>query len=215
MPFSAAAVAYCTVGGLVAYSGIKGATLVDTVKAAFTGNLNVSDTETVAFGTTPASGSTPSGSTPSGTIPSGAAGQMLSFMESQKGKPYSENTAIDPATGEEYRFGPSEYDCSGLVYAAAHQAGIQLPASQAIASLEAEWFAALKGSTTFKSASQAQVADLCFFVGAAPNPSSFGGIGHVGMCSSPGTLFSAYDTQSGVTYTPMSQDQFVVGVRLA
>lgn len=49
MAASGAAVAYCAAGGLVLYSGIKGATIADTVKSVLAGNLNVSDTETVDF----------------------------------------------------------------------------------------------------------------------------------------------------------------------
>jgi hypothetical protein len=47
MALSAAAVAYTAVGGLVCYSGIKGATLAATAKAVLSGNLALSDTETV------------------------------------------------------------------------------------------------------------------------------------------------------------------------
>lgn len=50
MAFSAAGVAYIVVGGLVMYSGIKGATLADTAKSVLSGNLNVQDTETIQFG---------------------------------------------------------------------------------------------------------------------------------------------------------------------
>lgn len=45
MALSGAAVGYCAVGGLVLFSGIKGATLSDTAKAVLAGNLNVTDTE--------------------------------------------------------------------------------------------------------------------------------------------------------------------------
>lgn len=48
MPLSAAPVAYCVVGGLVLYSGIKGATIADTVGAVLSGNLTVKDTETIS-----------------------------------------------------------------------------------------------------------------------------------------------------------------------
>jgi Phage tail lysozyme len=45
-----AAVIYSIAGGLIAFSGIKGASLSDTFKAVLTGNLgNLSDTETIAF----------------------------------------------------------------------------------------------------------------------------------------------------------------------
>jgi hypothetical protein len=49
MAVSGSAVAYCVVGGVVLYSGIKGSSLSDTVKAVLAGNLNVTDTQTVPF----------------------------------------------------------------------------------------------------------------------------------------------------------------------
>jgi len=64
MRFSGAAVAYATAGGLIAYSGIKGATIADTVKHVLQGNLNVSNTETIsAAGKSSGSGSVPAGNT--------------------------------------------------------------------------------------------------------------------------------------------------------
>ena len=74
MAASGAAVAYCAAGGLILYSGIKGATIGDTVQSLLTGNLNVSDTETVNFGSG-GSGSSPAGSgsgTPSGSASASA-----------------------------------------------------------------------------------------------------------------------------------------------
>lgn len=47
MPINAPAVAYAAIGGLVLYSGIKGATLADTAKAVLAGNLNVTNTEVI------------------------------------------------------------------------------------------------------------------------------------------------------------------------
>jgi hypothetical protein len=67
MALSGAAVAYATVGGLVLYSGIKGATLSDTFKSVLTGNLNLQDTETVQFGSSSSSGSGSSVSADSGS----------------------------------------------------------------------------------------------------------------------------------------------------
>jgi hypothetical protein len=40
-------VAYCAIGGIVLFSGVKGATISDTLSAALKGNLSVSDTETI------------------------------------------------------------------------------------------------------------------------------------------------------------------------
>lgn len=47
MALSAAAVAYTAIGGVILYSGIKGSSLTDTAKAVLSGNLTVSDTETI------------------------------------------------------------------------------------------------------------------------------------------------------------------------
>lgn len=49
MALNGAAVAYTIMGGLVAYSGFKGATLVDTARAVFSGNLTLKDTQTISI----------------------------------------------------------------------------------------------------------------------------------------------------------------------
>jgi hypothetical protein len=205
-------------GGLLVYAAVKNYTLSSLLGNLLKGKLGGTVNAANGLGdvsNAPAVSTPPVGSTsPSGAAPSGASGQMLRFMESIVGKPYSESTATNPATGQENRFGPSEYDCSGAIYTAANKAGINLPASQAIASSEAQWFAALSGATHYTSASNIGTGDILFFTGASPDPSSFGPIGHVGMASSATELVSAYDTQQGVCYTPISQDAFVVGVRL-
>lgn len=56
MPFSGVAVAYMSAGGLILFSGIKGSSISDTVKAALGGNLTVSQTQ--AISTAPPAGST-------------------------------------------------------------------------------------------------------------------------------------------------------------
>jgi|HubBroStandDraft_5_1064220.scaffolds.fasta_scaffold31006_7 cell wall-associated NlpC family hydrolase len=150
-------------------------------------------------------GATPASSPSGGPVPAGAAGKMLSFMESKVGHPYSEDLSL--------RRGPTDYDCSGLVWAAAQSAGINIPAAASTTLGEAPYFAA-HGWKAITNESQVQTADVCFFVGADPvNTPPWGPIGHVGMCSTPGTLVSAYDTAKGVCYTPMSQDGFVVAFR--
>ena len=59
MALSAPAVAYCAIGGIILYSGIKGASISDTLKSALKGNLNVTDTETIGTPAgAPASGDT-------------------------------------------------------------------------------------------------------------------------------------------------------------
>lgn len=67
MALSAAAVAYTVVGGLVLYSGIKGASLTDTARAVLSGNLTVSDTEAIPTG----GGSAGTSSASSGPVASG------------------------------------------------------------------------------------------------------------------------------------------------
>jgi len=73
MAISGGAVAYTAVGGLVLYSGIKGATLTDTAKAVLAGNLTVTGTQPIDFspGTIVNSGV---GAQAGGTTGSGSAG---------------------------------------------------------------------------------------------------------------------------------------------
>jgi hypothetical protein len=133
---------------------------------------------------------------------------MLSYMMKEIGKGYTEENPE--------RFGPNEFDCSGLVYDAAKAAGIDIPQSDAIASSEAEYFSKLPGAQVIKNSSQVQAGDLVFFTGSSPDPSSFGPIGHVGIATNSTQYVSAYDTQEGVIVNPIGSGNggFVVGVRL-
>jgi Bacteriophage peptidoglycan hydrolase len=137
---------------------------------------------------------------------------MLAFMIAQIGKPYSESSG---------RFGPSEYDCSGLVFTAANQAGITIPGSASadsgdvLANTEIDYLASLPGAQVINSQSQIKTGDIVGFTGASPDPSNYGPIGHIGMAVNNTTLISAFDTQSGVIETPISgSGGFVVAVRL-
>src|SRR5487761_72818 len=94
---SGAAVAYTTVGGLVLYSGIKGATLQDTVKAVLSGNLTLQNTEQIQFGS---SGS----NTASGGAASGAS--ILADAEKYAGHKYVFGGPSNPTGG---------WDCSSFV----------------------------------------------------------------------------------------------------
>lgn len=129
---------------------------------------------------------------------------LLPFMMSKIGHPYSQTLG---------RFGPKFYDCSGLVYDALKAAGINIPQSQAIASSEADWLSQ-HGAQTIKSANQVQKGDIVFFTGASPDPSSFGGIGHVGVATSGTQFVSAFDHADGVVVKPMAGENFVVAMRL-
>jgi hypothetical protein len=73
MALSGVAVAYSVAGGLILFSGIKGATISDTVKSVLKGNLAVTDTETIG---TPASGASAAGDT-GAADPSAAENQAL------------------------------------------------------------------------------------------------------------------------------------------
>lgn len=76
MPLNGISVAYVAVGGLVLFSGIKGATLSDTVKGVLTGDLtSIKATETIQIN---------NGSSNSGT-PTGNAGPAVSGNQTQNG----------------------------------------------------------------------------------------------------------------------------------
>src|SRR5262249_52934293 len=64
MTFSAAAVGYSVVGGLILFSGIKGASIVDTVTGVLSGNLSsVKTSETIQINNASPSSSTSGGNT--------------------------------------------------------------------------------------------------------------------------------------------------------
>jgi len=126
---------------------------------------------------------------------------MLNFMMSQRGHPYSQTLG---------RFGPEYWDCSGLIYGAATRAGVPLPKSQAVASLEADWFASWDGDYAFRG--NVQRGDLLFMTGSDPTASRFGGVGHTGMALDSSNMISAYDTAEGVNIDPIRD--LVVAVRL-
>lgn len=218
-------VVYVASGGLILLSGIKGETMADTVKAVLTGNLTLSNEQPITAknsspSSTPASGGT------TGTIPNGAAASMVAYMMAQRGKPYTQNI---PG-----RFGPNGFDCSGLVWAAANHAGVNLPGgakddAAAIVDPELQWFGKQIGATVYTKSSQIQAGDVLGFW--APDATTLGttklnpdgtmtvgstkvkSCGHIGMAINPMQYISAYDTASGILVNPIAGDQFVVGVR--
>lgn len=78
MAFSGAAVAYAAIGGTVLFSGIKGASLSDTVKAVLKGNLTVTDTQPIG---SPAAGSGSTGGT--GGVATGSAAAAQAYAQSK------------------------------------------------------------------------------------------------------------------------------------
>lgn len=132
-----------------------------------------------------------------GAFSAATVSRMLAFMQSAAGDPYTQQNPE--------RFGPGQYDCSGLVWAAATAAGIALPQGDALASLEAQFFGAMHGVSVFTNESEVEAGDLLFFTGADPMPSQYGPIGHVGMAVSSTEFISAYDTELGVVTLPIPQ----------
>lgn len=88
MPFSGAAVAYATVGGLILYSGIKGATISATVKGVLAGNLNVAGTQGINSGT-----STTSATGPANVVSGSANQNYLTIANYLVGNGYSKAAA--------------------------------------------------------------------------------------------------------------------------
>lgn len=182
MALKGASVAYCVVGGLVLYSGIKGATLQDTAKAVLSGNLTLQDTETIQFGSSSSSGA-------SGTGVDGAS--ILADAEKYNGHKYVFGGPSNPDGG---------WDCSSFVsYVLGHDLGIGIPGGTwatetnsgkshgPVASAYLTWSGASSVQT-----SALQPGDLlCWET-------------HVGFAVDSTHMFSAYDTQSGTLQTPIA-----------
>lgn len=91
----AVAVVYCVAGGLILFSGIKGATIQATASAVLKGNLNVTNTEPINV-VNSASTSTTIGATGSnpGNVSSGAASaNYLTIANYLVGQGYSKAAA--------------------------------------------------------------------------------------------------------------------------
>jgi cell wall-associated NlpC family hydrolase len=133
----------------------------------------------------------------------------LSFMESQIGHPY---LAQNPQ-----RFGPVDWDCSGLLWAAFHHAGVAMPGgpsspAAAIVDPELVWLSQQPGATVIKQQSQIKRGDVVGMHGASPSGSSpWGPMGHIGMAESSTEMVSALGTATGVTKSSIGG--FVVGIR--
>lgn len=95
-----AAIAYSVLGGLVLFSGIKGATLVDTTKAVLSGNLSVSNDEPITA--SGGSSSSPTGS--SGPVSTGTTLQngttIYKFLRTNGYTPIQAAGAIASMWGE-------------------------------------------------------------------------------------------------------------------
>lgn len=160
---------------------------------------------------------------------SGGSGSMLQFMLSQKGKKYSQAA----------RFGPNSWDCSGLVWGAAHASGVPMPGgpsdnSAAIVNPELQWAGSQGGAKVMHKPSNKDVksGDLLGFTGSVDdhvtgNAKMMAGfklkignivansMGHIGMAMSPGQFMSAYDTAVGCEPEPIDYPNLEVAVRMA
>jgi cell wall-associated NlpC family hydrolase len=128
-----------------------------------------------------------SGSTSySGTLPpvSGRAGVAVAYAESKVGDRY-----VYAQTG------PSEFDCSGLVYAAWRAAGVSIERD----SME-QW-----ASLPHISRSELEPGDLVFYY---PGPS---GPGHVAMYIGNNEIVQALNPNAGILYSPMIGQMPLVG----
>src|SRR5579863_7582439 len=92
-------VAYCAIGGILLFSGIKGATLSDTAKGLLAGNISsIQDTETISLNN--GSSGTTSGGTASNPIGASASGnQILSDAMQYNGHKYVFGGPSNPTNG--------------------------------------------------------------------------------------------------------------------
>jgi hypothetical protein len=105
MPIKGVPIALCVGGGIILYSGIKGATISDTVKALLSGNLTVSNTEGITQNTKGSSTPAGGGSTPdSGPVSTGTTLQngttIYKFLRSSGYTPMQAAGAIASMWGE-------------------------------------------------------------------------------------------------------------------
>lgn len=192
------AVVYAVVGGVILYSGIKGATIQDTVGAVLTGNLSVSDTEPIQA----QNSSGDSGSTPTTPAASASGQQILGDAMKYNGHKYVFGGASNPTDG---------WDCSSFAsYVLGHDLGMMLPGNQTWAEATqngkdhgpvADEFAKTPGfKKVGTNPKQNQPGDLLVWTG------------HVGFGTGNGGMFSAYDTASGTLATTASAPYGFLGV---
>jgi cell wall-associated NlpC family hydrolase len=133
---------------------------------------------------------------------------VLHYMTDQLGKPYS---IIN-------RFGPVNFDCSGLVWAALEQAGVPIPSDDNLVWTEIQWLSQVPGAQMITDVSDLQVGDLVAMPGSDAISTPYGPMGHIGIVVSgqgaSAVILSAYDTAEGVNETSLSQNGgFTAAVR--
>jgi cell wall-associated NlpC family hydrolase len=186
------AVVYCTAGGIMLFSGIKGATLSDTVKAILSGSVNVQDTETIALNNGSSGGSSSAPSAASGGSATGQ--QIIGAALRYNGHKYVFGGPSNPQNG---------WDCSSFAsYVLGHDLGMSLPGGQS-------WAAATNnGASHGPVASEFNHTPRFAKAGNDPKSNMPGDLlvwtGHVGFGTGNGGMFSAFDTASGTLATSAS-----------
>lgn len=171
------------IGGLA-----PGTTYTVGVRAQGAGGIDSSEWETVTI------------TTPATSITATQVEAMRAFMVLQLGKPY---TQVNPT-----RFGPTAYDCSGLVWAASQSADIPMPQSLSTAEPEISYFASQIGAYIIPGIPELQAGDIVGCTGAIPGPVTVSGhtyqVGHIGVMADNTNLVSALNTKLGVALMNVS-----------
>ncbi len=184
-------VAYCAIGGIVLFSGLKGATLSDTFKGVLTGNLaSIQDTQPIQV-TNGSSGGSSGGSF---TGASASGNQILGDAMRYNGHKYVWGGPSNPTGG---------WDCSSFAsYVLGHDLNMTLPGGQSWAK------ATNNGASHGPVASDFANTPGFKNVGNQPLNNQPGDLlvwsGHVGFGTGNGGMFSAYTTAMGTTSTKAS-----------
>jgi cell wall-associated NlpC family hydrolase len=199
MAHKGVAVAYAVVGGVILYSGIKGASIADTVGAVLQGNLTVSNDEPITATNSGSGGST---TTPATGTATATGQQILGDAMKYNGHKYVFGGASNPTDG---------WDCSSFAsYVLGHDLGMQLPGNES-------WSKATENGKTHGPVAD-QFASTPGFKKVGTNPASnqpgdlLVWTGHVGFGTGNGGMFSAYDTQSGTLATTAKAPYGFLGV---
>jgi cell wall-associated NlpC family hydrolase len=163
-------------------------------------------TAAASTGLAPTTG--PASPTQGGGISVAQEESVLHYMTDQLGKPYS---IIN-------RFGPVNFDCSGLVWAALEQAGVPIPSDDNLVWTEIQWLGQVPGAQMITNVSDLQVGDLVAMPGSDAISTPYGPMGHIGIVVSgqgaSAVILSAYDSAEGVNETSLSQNGgFTAAVR--
>jgi hypothetical protein len=188
MPISGASVAYATIGGIVLYSGIKGATIADTVRAALTGNLTVTNTEPIESLSNPNATAMATGRVV-GTA-SGAA--IANYALRYSGHAYVYGGSPGPSA-------ENPWDCSSFVSWVLNGVGLAIPGGS--------WATVTSNGTKHGPTTT----DYLLWSGATTIPVAYASAGclavwstHIGICISNSDMISALNPSLGTAVTGIS-----------